>query len=700
MFICPVPVTSTVPVPLRAPLAFTVPPLAASVPLLISGMLTFSVPAVACIRPPTPLLAVPVIDTVKAVGWLAVMVPRLFSDIAVPAPICPAPCSVCPAPSVSCAPAALATTRLVVVLLIEVVPLPASVTLPEMRRSVLLPAEVTFNAPLLVTVPARIRSELLTTLNVPLLTRLLRVAVLPLTVVIWPPLAVLRRPPLITAPPCRLTTPPLIALSTPLGPWPKLVAVITTLPPSARTWLLFVTAPVLLKTSALARSPTTVPLLVKTKFVPWPMLPAPRRVCPAPSVRLSPAARPRMTLAAVLLRLMTPVPLICWLPSTRRFVALPADCRFSTPLLDSAPRSTSSPLFCTLKVPVLLTPPMPMDWPLPTTISPPLAVAKLPPVTRAPSMKLTTPLLMALSTPEGPCTSCVCAIWKVEPSARIRLLLVALPVVRSVSALGWLASQVPLLTTFRAVPPPIWPAPCTSTPAPVVSVSAAVPKMRLAEVLDMLTVMLPVKARVPTTSRLVRLPAEASDRVALPDTLPVMRKEALFSTSSEPVRVPPASVAELPLGTAMALPAPLASSVALVTTVPLSSCTWEPFSASMLPFVLLMLTLLNCSVPPSARITPLFTRPALVDTSSGVDWLASTVPLLVMARGPPLPSCPLPRSVTPLASVSESPLALAASTRLAVVLLMSMVALPLIVRAPLMRRSVTLPAEAMLSVPL
>ena len=337
-FICPAPLISTVPLPLKPPLALTVPPLAANVPLLSSALLMFSVPVVACISPPAAFCTPPLMATFSALLWFAVTVPRLTSDSPPPAPIWPAPWTVWPAPTVNCAPAASATMRLFALLLSVVVPLPASVAMPTMRRSVMLPPETTLTVPVLLTVPCKRRKELSTTLNVPALVRFETVAVLPPTVVTWPLPVVAKVPPLTTALPPSCTTPALMALSVPPAPWVKLVPpVMTTVPASARTALLLVTAPELTKVSGVLKLPTTVPLLVKLNCVPAPICPAPCKVWPLPSVRLSPAAAARIRLFVRLLRLMVPVPSMLRLPAMRKSVTLPPDCRFITPLFVSEP---------------------------------------------------------------------------------------------------------------------------------------------------------------------------------------------------------------------------------------------------------------------------------------------------------------------------------------------------------------------------
>ena len=134
----------------------------------------------------------------------------------------------------------------------------------------------------------------------------------------------------------------------------------------------------------------------------------------------------------------------------------------------------------------------------------------------------------------------------------------------------------------------------------------------------------------------------------------------LLATVIGPATVPPPSVTVAPPTVVIKLPAPVAEKLALLMVLPLSNCTCEPLRASMLPPALLTTTLPNCSVPPSARITPLLVRPAVVSTSKPALLVAMTLPLLVMAKALLAPSCPEPCKVTPLLSVSESPAGLAA----------------------------------------
>ncbi|MBK8525704.1 MAG: hypothetical protein IPL57_00960 [Rubrivivax sp.] len=138
----------------------------------------------------------------------------------------------------------------------------------------------------------------------------------------------------------------------------------------------------------------------------------------------------------------------------------------------------------------------------------------------------------------------------------------------------------------------------------------------------------------------------------------------MLATDMGPATVPPPRVTVAPLTVVMTLPAPVAEKLALLMVLPLSNCTCEPLRASMLPPLLLTTTLPNCRVPPSARITPLLVSPALVSTSSGAPDVAMTVPLLAIASAVLVPNCPAPCRVTPFASVSASPLALAAYRRL------------------------------------
>ena len=174
----------------------------------------------------------------------------------------------------------------------------------------------------------------------------------------------------------------------------------------------------------------------------------------------------------------------------------------------------------------------------------------------------------------------------------------------------------------------------------------------------------------------------------------------MSATVIGPATVPPPSVTVAPPTVVIRLPAPAAEKLALLMVVPLSNCTCEPLRASMLPPALLTTTLPNCKVPPSARITPLLVRPAVVSTRSGAPDVAMMVPLFVTASAVLVPSCPAPCSVTPLPSVSVSPDALAARSRLDKVLDIWIVAAPLMVRAPTRIRSVALPPESIVSVPL
>ena len=262
------------------------------------------------------------------------------------------------------------------------VPLPASVTAPEICRSVKLPADWMLTVPLLVTVPCSVRKELFTTLKVPVLARLASVAVWPPTVVNWPVSNVASVPPERVAPPVTVTTPPLMALSVPAADCPNVVLpATTTLPPSARTSPLFSTVPVLEKVNALDTLPSMVPLLVKLKFVPAPICPAPCRVWPAPRIKLSPALTPRIRFCPALESVIVPVPRMLRLPSERRSVKLPTDCRFTVPLLVSVPLKSRNALLLTLTVPVLLTPATRAVLPPITTTCPPDAVLNVPPLT-------------------------------------------------------------------------------------------------------------------------------------------------------------------------------------------------------------------------------------------------------------------------------------------------------------------------------
>ena len=108
-----------------------------------------------------------------------------------------------------------------------------------------------------------------------------------------------------------------------------------------------------------------------------------------------------------------------------------------------------------------------------TRICPPLAEEKVPPVTPLPLPSTTVPLLMAFSAPLVPWFRFVLLMLNVAPSARMRLLLVAAPLVLSAMPALRFAIQLPLLVTVVAVPAPMLPAPCTVTPLAKVSESAA-----------------------------------------------------------------------------------------------------------------------------------------------------------------------------------------------------------------------------------
>ena len=181
-----------------------------------------------------------------------------------------------------------------------------------------------------------------------------------------------------------------------------------------------------------------------------------------------------MRLAVVLLRLMVPVPVMLRLPSIRRSVRFPTDCMLNTPLLARPPCRFRNALLAIFSVPALVTPAIAAVLPPLTTTCPPDAVENVPPVTRLPLLSTTLPPLMAFNTPLALWPKLVFVMLKLAPSARIRLLLVATPLVFSVMPLLRLAIQLPLLVTVVAPPAPIWPAPCTVTPLAKVSESAAV----------------------------------------------------------------------------------------------------------------------------------------------------------------------------------------------------------------------------------
>jgi len=108
-----------------------------------------------------------------------------------------------------------------------------------------------------------------------------------------------------------------------------------------------------------------------------------------------------------------------------------------------------------------------------------------------------------------------------------------------------------------------------------------------------------------------------------------------------PATVPPPRVTLAPDTVVIRLPAPLAEKLALLMTVPSSSCTCEPLRASMAP-PLLLTVVCNCSVPPSARSVPVLVTPPAALISSPAACVATMVPWFTSEKpaAPPPIRCP------------------------------------------------------------
>ena len=169
-----------------------------------------------------------------------------------------------------------------------------------------------------------------------------------------------------------------------------------------------------------------------------------------------------------------PLPASVAKPTMRKSVKLPTEFRLRLPVFVTVPCKRRNELLTTLKVPVLAKLAIVAVLPLVVVNWPVSVVARVPPLSDAPPLTVTTPPLMALSTPVPVWPKVVGPVIRTFPaSARTKLLLLSVPVLENVSALLRLPSMVPLLVRLNCVPAPIWPAPCRVWPLPKVRLSPA-----------------------------------------------------------------------------------------------------------------------------------------------------------------------------------------------------------------------------------